>query len=445
MQVVIIGGVAGGMSCASKLKRNLKDDVVIDVYERGNEISFGACGIPFFVSDHIKNEQELIAKTPESFKDEGINVHIFHEVLEVNHKQKSLQIKDIKNDKIIIKNYDKLVIATGARPKELPILKNCENVFTIRNVNDGKNLKNALLNAKNKNFLIIGGGFIGLEIAEACKKYNKNIIILARGKRVMSQVSDEVGNAIMDELARNDIKILTEAQIQNITKNDNKISQVEIKFANESSEILDVDIIINSIGIEPETAFIDAKKSQNQALIVDECMQTNIKDIYAAGDCSIMKSYVTNELFYAPLGTNANKQGRIIADILANKTPKPFKLIGSLALRFFDIDMAKVGINENDAKKLAIITKTHQIRANSYASYYSDEKLNIKITYDEKSRIILGAEIFGQGIVVARANYYAIAIYNKMNVDEFGFLDLCYSPPFSGVWDAALIASNTIK
>ena len=158
-----------------------------------------------------------------------------------------------------------------------------------------------------------------------------------------------------------------------------------------------------------------------------------------------MRSAITGEYTYAPLGTNANKQGRIIGDVLGGVTPKPFKLIGSSALRLFGLDAAKVGLSEKEAAAHGLDYKAHTITGNSYASYYGTEKLNIKVIYDRTSRKILGTQTWGQGIVVPRANYYAIAIYSGLTVDEMGFMDLCYSPPFSGVWDAALIASNTAK
>lgn len=209
---------------------------------------------------------------------------------------------------------------------------------------------------------------------------------------------------------------------------------------------LPVDILINSAGIAPATAFItNVKKAKNGAIYVNERMETSVADVYAAGDCSIMRSAITGEYTYAPLGTNANKQGRIIGDILGGAEPKPFKLIGSSALRLFGMDAAKVGLSEKEARANGLDYKAHMITGNSYASYYGGEKLNIKLIYDAKTRRILGAETYGQGIVVPRANYYAIAIYAGLTVDEMGFMDLCYSPPFSGVWDAALIASNTAR
>ena len=187
------------------------------------------------------------------------------------------------------------------------------------------------------------------------------------------------------------------------------------------------------------------EKAKNGAICVNERMETSVEDVYAAGDCSIMRSAITGLYTYAPLGTNANKQGRIIGDILGGVEPKPFKLIGSSALRLFGMDAAKVGISEKEARANGMDFKVNTITGNSYASYYGTEKLNIKLIYDAKTRVVLGAETWGQGIVVPRANYYAIAIYAGLTVDEMGFMDLCYSPPFSGVWDAALIASNTAK
>ena len=205
-------------------------------------------------------------------------------------------------------------------------------------------------------------------------------------------------------------------------------------------------MVLNCAGIAPATGFIDGvEKAPNGAILVNEKMETSIPDVYAAGDCSVMKHFLTGQYTYTPLGTNANKQGRIIADVLGGKQPKPFALVGCTAMRLFGTDVAKVGLSEEDAARAGLDFKTNTITGNSYASYYGKEKVVVKVVYDAKTRKILGAQTCGQGIVVPRANYYAIAIRAGLTVDEFGFMDLCYSPPFGGVWDAAIIASNTAK
>lgn len=446
MKTVIIGGVAAGMSAASKLKRLLKDDVEIVVYEKGGEVSYGACGIPFYISDHIKQGKELIARTAEEFSQSGIPVKTCHEVTAVDTDEKTVTVKNLHTGEVFTDTYDKLVIGSGAGVRHFPPFdKAYDNLFEIRDVADGTRVKKALFDESQKNVVIVGAGFIGLEVSEACKHYGKNVTVVELADHILASFDEEVSEALKAELEKNGVTVLTGTAVKSLAAENGRITRAIVESGGMTRE-LPVDILINSAGIAPATAFItNVKKAKNGAIYVNERMETSVADVYAAGDCSIMRSAITGEYTYAPLGTNANKQGRIIGDILGGAEPKPFKLIGSSALRLFGMDAAKVGLSEKEARANGLDYKAHMITGNSYASYYGGEKLNIKLIYDAKTRRILGAETYGQGIVVPRANYYAIAIYAGLTVDEMGFMDLCYSPPFSGVWDAALIASNTAR
>lgn len=446
MKVVIIGGVAAGMSAASKLKRNLKDQVEIMVYEKGGEVSYGACGIPFYISDHIKQGRDLIARTAEEFSQSGIPIKTYHEVLKVDTDKKTVLVKNLKTGEEFTDSYDKLVIGSGAAVRHFPPFDQAyENLFEIRDVADGTRVKTALFDENNRHVVIVGAGFIGLEVSEACRRYGKEVTVVELADHILSSFDQEVSEALEGEMEKNGVTVKTGCRVTELKGENGRVIAVILQNGDETEE-LPVDILINSAGIAPATAFIDTvEKARNGAILVNERMETNVADVYAAGDCSIMRSGITGEYTYAPLGTNANKQGRIIGDLLGGVEPKPFKLIGSSALRLFGMDAAKVGLSEKEAKAHGLDYKAHTITGNSYASYYGTEKLNIKLIYDKATRKVLGAETWGQGIVVPRANYYAIAIYAGLTVDEMGFMDLCYSPPFSGVWDAALIASNTAK
>lgn len=446
MKAVIIGGVAAGMSAASKLKRLRKDDAEIVVYEKGGEVSFGACGIPFYISDHIRQGKELIARTAEEFAQSGIPVKTYHEVTGVDTEAKTVTVKNLRTGDVFTDSYDSLVIGSGASVRHFPPFdRKYPNLFEIRDVADGTRVKEALSDEANRHVVIVGAGFIGLELSEACRHYGKMVTVIELAEHVLPAFDGEISTALEEELIRNGVTVRTKTLVKELIAEKGRIVRAVTESGGESKEI-PADIVINSAGIAPATAFItNVEKAKNGAICVNERMETSVKDVYAAGDCSIMRSAITGEYTYAPLGTNANKQGRIIGDILGGVQPKPFKLIGSSALRLFGMDAAKVGISEKEAKARELDYKAHTITGNSYASYYGTEKLNIKLIYDPKTRKILGAETYGQGIVVPRANYYAIAIYAGLTVDEMGFMDLCYSPPFSGVWDAALIASNAAR
>lgn len=446
MKVVIIGGVAAGMSTATKLKRNLGDDVEIVVFEKGDEVSFGACGIPFYISDHIKKGEDLIARTPEQFAASGIPVKVHHEVVAVDEKSKTVTVRQLTTGEEFVESYDKLIVGSGAGVNRFaPFNRFYKNLYEIRNVADGTKVKEKLQEEVVRDVIVVGAGFIGLEIVEACKKYNKNVVLVELADRILSVMDEEVTSVLTSELEKHDVKVLTGYKATELVANNEMINQIVVTNGEEILH-LSADMVINCAGIKPHTEFINCvDKAPNGAIIVNEDMETSVEDIYAAGDCSVMQSAVTGAFLYAPLGTNANKQGRVIADLIGGKERKPFKLIGSSAIKLFEVDAAKVGVSENEAKKLGLDYKVNTITGNSYASYYGSEKVTIKVVYDAKTRKILGAQTVGAGIVVPRANYYAIAIYAGLTVDEFGFMDLCYSPPFSGVWDAALIASNTAK
>ncbi len=447
MDVVIVGAVAGGMSTASRLKRLLKDEVNIIVFEQGEEVSYGACGIPFYISDHIKQKEHLFARTVEQFIEEGIDLRIHHRVESVDSVNKTICVKQLETNEMITQSYDYLVIASGASVNRFaPMDQTYDNLFEVRQVIDGTNIKDMLKKETTKKVVVVGAGFIGMEVAEACKVWHKDVTIVEFAPRVMSLMDEEITQALEAKAIESGIELMLNSKVVKFESNEQVISKVHIE-TNNGIQIVDVDMVINCAGIKPNTSFIDGvDKAFNGALIVDHHMETSVKGIYAAGDCSIMLSSVTNQLTYAPLGTNANKQGRIIADVLAGNKPKPFKLISSSGLKFFNLNAAKVGVSEQEATRYELNFKTHVITGNAYAGYYSNkEKILVKVIYHPETRVIMGAQLVGEGAVVERANYYALAVYNHMTVDQFGMMDFAYSPPFNGVWDVAQIGSNTIK
>ena len=445
MKVVIIGGVAAGMSTAAKLKRTLKDKVDILVFEKGEVVSFAACGIPYYVSGKIAEADSLIERTVEEFAESGIVVKTGHEAVAVDTAEKTVSVFNAATNETIVESYDKLVVASGARVRKIPPLNiDAENLHVVRDVADGVRLRAQLENGGVKKVVIVGAGFIGLEVVEACAKQGKEVLLIEFAERILPVLDPEITDRLVLELQRNKVDVRTGSKVVELVMENGRVAAVVVECG-KGRETIPVDLVVNSVGIVPNAEFIDVEKAVNGAIVVNDRMETSAPDVYAAGDCSVMTSFITQEHQYAPLGTNANKQGRIIAELLAGKKPPRFKLIGSSALKLFDLDAAKVGLSETDAQRLNLDYKTNLITGNSYASYYSEEKLLVKLVYEAKTRKILGAQTCGQGVVVPRANYFAIAIAAGMRVDDFGFLDLCYSPPFSGVWDATMIAANTAK
>ncbi len=445
MKVVIIGAVAGGMATAAKLKRNNKEVEVV-VYEKGEEVSYGACGLPFYISDIIKNDTDLYARSIEDFIHDGIDLHIYHEVIEVNSDEKKVKVKNTKTGKSFWDSYDNLVIASGASVNNRGVLNHeADNYFGIRQVADAYQVKQGLQSNTIEEVVVIGAGFIGIEMLEPLLKYKKKVTLIQREERIFLNVDWDIADKVEQIIKDKGVTVHTDANLLRFNTEGKNIHSVVIEKDGQEMEI-NAQLVLNCAGITPNTKFItNIDKAPNGAIKVNEAMETSIPGIYSAGDCSIMKSAVTKQYEYAPLGTNANKQGRIIADILGGKMPKPFKLLQSMALKLFDFDVGCIGLTEEKAKQLDIPYLAHTITGNSYAGYYSHEKVTIKVIYDPTSRKILGVQCIGQGTVVPRANYYAVAIYSGLTVDEMGMMDFAYSPPFNGVWDVAQIASNTIK
>lgn len=443
MKVVIIGAVAAGMSAAAKLKR-IKPDYEVVVYEKTDIVSFGACGLPYYVGDFFHDPNMMIAREKSKFIESGINLKTFKEVIDVDTLEKTLTIKDCLSGEIFIDNYDKLMIATGASSIMPSLDKSYDNLTTLKDMNDGIKLKELISKEENKNIVIIGAGFIGIETIEAAKKLNKNIHLIGRSNRILSKVFDkEITDLLEEELRKNNIHLHLNETIQKYIGEENITKVITNK-----SEI-DCDIVVMAIGVKPNTSFLEntnIKMLSNGAIIVDECGRTSVEDIYAAGDCATIKNLVTNEDMYVPLATGANKLGRIVGENLGGINSYYPGSLASSCIKVLDMEAAVTGLTEERAKALNLDFKTKCITNYNQTHYYPGrEKLLIKLIYDAKTKVILGGQIAGYKDAVQRANVLATAITAKMTTEQLGMLDLCYAPPFATTWDALNVAGNVSK
>ena len=443
MRVIIIGGVAAGMSAAAKLKR-IKPDYEVVVYEKTDIVSFGACGLPYYVGDFFHDPNMMIAREKSKFIESGIDLKTFKEVIDVDTLEKTLTIKDVLSGEIFIDNYDKLMIATGASSIMPSLDKSYDNLTTLKDMNDGIKLKELISKEENKNIVIIGAGFIGIETIEAAKKLNKNIHLIGRSNRILSKVFDkEITDLLEEELRKNNIHLHLNETIQKYIGEENITKVITNK-----SEI-DCDIVVMAIGVKPNTSFLEntnIKMLSNGAIIVDECGRTSVEDIYAAGDCATIKNLVTNEDMYVPLATGANKLGRIVGENLGGINSYYPGSLASSCIKVLDMEAAVTGLTEERAKALNLDFKTKCITNYNQTHYYPGrEKLLIKLIYDAKTKVILGGQIAGYKDAVQRANVLATAITAKMTTEQLGMLDLCYAPPFATTWDALNVAGNVSK
>lgn len=443
MKVIIIGAVAAGMSAAAKLKR-IKPDYEVIVYEKTDIVSFGACGLPYYVGGFFQDSNMMIAREKSKFIESGIDLRTLKEVIDVNADSKTLTIKDSLTEEIFTDKYDKLMIATGASSIVPSLDKSYENLTTLKDMNDGLKLRELMNKEENNNIVILGAGFIGIETIEAAKKSNKNIHLVGRSSRVLNKVFDkEITDLLEEELKKNNIHLHLGETVKEYVGN-NKITKV----ITNNSEI-DTDLVVIAIGVKPNTSFLkntNIDMLPNGAIIVDEGGKTSIKDVYSAGDCATIKNLVTNEDMYVPLATGANKLGRIVGENLGGMNSSFPGSLASSCIKVLDMEAAVTGLTEEKAKSLNIDYKTKCITNYNQTHYYPGrEKLLVKLVYHAKTKVILGGQIAGYKDAVQRANVIATAITAGMTTDQLGMLDLCYAPPFATTWDVLNVAGNVSK
>lgn len=444
MRIVIIGGVAAGMSAAAKAKRMAKNSEVI-VYEKGSIVSFGACGLPYYVGDFFDNPQGMIARTPEQFRESGVEVNINHEVLKVDTEKKIVIVKNLETDEIFESSYDKLMVATGANAVLPPVegIKTLKNIFTLKSIDDGIDLKKAMMKEENKEVLVIGAGYIGIEVIEAAKQLGKNVRVIQRGKRVMGASFDrEITDLMEEEIRSHGVDLHLEEVVKKIEGN----SMVE-KVITDKGEY-NADIVVIATGVRPATGFLEGTgiEMDRGAIIIDEEGKTSVDSIYSAGDCAMVYHKVRKKNVYIPLATTANKIGRVVGENLAGAKNKFSGTLGSACIKVMDLEAGRTGITETDAKLDGINYKTILVKDKNQTNYYpGQENIFVKLIYDAETKVILGGQIIGKNGAVLRVDVIAMAVATKMKTSELGMMDFCYAPPFARTWDVLNVSGNVAK
>ena len=444
MKVIIIGGVAAGMSAAAKLKR-VNKEVDIVVYEKTEHVSFGACGLPYFVGNFFEDADRMLARSVEAFKSSGIEVYPRHEVLNVDEKQKVVTIKNLVTEEVFMDTYDKLMIATGASAIYPPIENSqLNNVFTLKSMEDGHRLKAAMQDDSKKSIAIIGAGFIGLEVVEAAHQYHKKVSIFEINTRILNETFDkEITDILEEELISQDVTLYLGQKVEALI-GENKVSGVRT-----GSQILEADIVVLTAGVRPNTAFLEStniKRLKNGAIIVNEYGETSLKDVYAAGDCATVKHFLKDEPAYIPLATVANKLGRVVGENLGGNSQTFDMALASSCLKVLDLEAGRTGLSEQEASLQNINYKTVFVNDMNQTNYYpNQQKISVKLLYEADTHIILGGQIVGKRDAVQRVNVLATAIYARLTTQQLALMDFCYAPPFSRTWDVLNIVGNVAK
>ncbi|PTQ57240.1 MAG: NADH dehydrogenase [Candidatus Carbobacillus altaicus] len=431
---VIIGGDAAGMSAATQIRR-LDPEGSITVLEKTTHISYAQCGLPYWVSGVVPSGDKLVARTKEAFQEQyAIDVHLEEEAISIDPEQKTVTARR-KDGTEHLYAYDRLLIATGARAVLPPWADlSLDGVYALKTMDDADRLIQGLKNHPVENVVIIGGGYIGLEMVEAFYHLGKKVTLLDLAPHVALTFDPEMAQIVQAGLQEKGIHLALGEEVVRLDSEARVVRSVETKH-----HTYPADLVLIAIGVVPNSELakaIGARLGPKGAIWVDQTMQTSIPDIYAAGDCATQYHRIKKEDDFVPLGTHANKQGRTAGTNMAGGRAVFTGIVGSAIMKVLDVTMGRTGLNEREAKALGLIYDTVTIRARSHAHYYPDAKtLHIKLLYERESRKLLGGQIIGQDGVDKRIDVLATALFNEMTLEALQGLDLSYAPPYNSVWD----------
>ena len=445
MKVVIIGGVAGGATAAARIRR-LDENAEIIIFERSGYISYANCGLPYYIGGVIEDKDNLTLQTPEGFyRRFRIKAHIEHEVTNIDTKNKTVSVTNIKTGTSFIESYDKLILSPGAKPILPDFYTENERTFTLRTVEDTLKIRGFIEQNHPKTAVVIGGGFIGIEMAENLSELGVQTTIIQRSNHLLPTIDCDMASFIHASFRSRGVQLL----LNNITE---KMSMIDNKILLELSNGKQIytDMVVIAIGVSPENTL--AKKAGLElglkgAIKVNSKMETSVPDIYAVGDAVQVKHYITMQDVVIPLAGPANKQGRIAADNICGLNSEYKGSQGSSVIKLFDMTVATTGINEQQAKSIGYNYEKVILTQNSHAGYYPNATaMTIKLIFEKESYKILGAQIVGYDGVDKRIDVIATAIRAGLRADELKDLDMAYAPPYSSAKDpvnmAGFVAEN---
>lgn len=426
MKVVIIGGVAGGMSAATRLRR-LDEQAEIIILEKGPHVSFANCGLPYYVSGEITERDELLVQTPASLKARfNLEVRTESEVIEIDGQAKKIKIQ--VGQEVYWESYDSLIMSPGGRPFIPSILglSEADNVFTLRNVVDLDRIMTFAKERRPQKALVIGAGFIGLEMAENLARKGLAVTIVEKASHVLPPLDKEMAVLVETELHKHQVRVLTGVSVKQIVKG----GHIQL----DDGQNIETDLIILSVGVQPETAL--AKKAGiklgvSGGILVDAQYRTNLPDVYAVGDAIAVTQQITGEEAMISLASPANRQGRQVADVIAGLPRVNQGSIGTAIVRLFDLTAAVTGLNERQAKLAGLNYQVIHVRGNDHAGYYPGAtSVLLKLLFNPQTGTIYGAQGVGEKGVDKRIDILATAIKGQLTVADLPELELAYAPPF---------------
>lgn len=443
-KILIVGGVAGGAGTAARLRR-LDENARIILFERGSYISFANCALPYYIGGEITDKNALTVQTVQSFTARfNVDVRIHSNVTAIHPDTKTVSVYDTQNNRVYEESYDSLVLSPGAEPVRPPIEGiQSERVFTLRSIPDTFAIKEFIEKKHARSAAIVGGGFIGIEMAENLKRAGLEVTLIEMADQVIAPVDYDIACEVHAHLQEKGVRLQLNSALSSVSDTG---SALDIQL---TSGNVKADMMILAIGVNPESALAHAaglKLSPKGAIVVDEHMRTSDPSIYALGDAVQIKDFVSEQDGYVPLAGPANKQARIVADVICGVPSSYCGTQGSSIIKAFDLTVGATGINEKTAKRLGIAYEKSFTYSSNHASYYPGaQSMSIKTLYDPQTGSILGAQIVGREGVDKRLDVFATAIRARMKAADLAQLELSYAPPYNSAKDPVNIAGFVIE
>jgi NADPH-dependent 2,4-dienoyl-CoA reductase/sulfur reductase-like enzyme len=449
VKLVVVGGDAAGMSAASQARKRLgPDELEIVAFERGSFTSYSACGIPYWIGGAVKDRDALIARRPEEFAKSGITVHVRHEVVGIDLPAREVVVRDLESSGERREGFDHLMYATGALPVTPDWARvDAGGVFGVQTLDDGTAIHAWLdRDPQPRRAVVIGGGYVGVEMAEAMVRRGLDVVLLEKSPQPMSTVDPDMGERVREAICGLGIEVRTQTHVQALETSDGRVSAVVTPEGT-----LPADIVVLGLGVRPNTGLAvrsGIPVGVTGGLRTDLRMrvigpQGHLDGIWAAGDC-VQTTHRTSGLpVHIPLGTHANKQGRVAGINIGGGYATFPGVIGTGVTKVCDLEVARTGLTEKEAERAGFAYVTATVESTSRAGYYPGaSSMVVKLIAEKRTGMLLGAQIVGREEAAKRIDALAIAIWNRMTVEEMTALDLSYAPPFSPVWDPVLIAAR---
>ncbi|MFO0695204.1 MAG: FAD-dependent oxidoreductase [Polyangiales bacterium] len=441
LRIVVIGGVAAGTSAASQAKRR-RPEARVTLVERGAHVSYGACGIPYNLEDPSRSMDDLVVVSAQTFRSErGIDVRLRTEAVAIDTDAKLVRLRDLATSEESELPYDKLVIATGAAPVKLPIPgMDLPGVHHLRELEDGCALKERLATGNVRRAAIIGAGYIGMEVAEAFRFRGLEVVVLEKTDQVVPGFEREIATRVAEEARANGVRLELGIDVHGLEKRGDTLV-----CRTDRGEI-EADLVLVSVGVRPNVALAKAAGIQlgpTGAIAVDDRQRTSVPDVFAAGDCCEAFHRLTGMPAYVPLGTTANKQGKVAGANAVGGDVRFAGIVGTAGFKVFDLEVARTGLGAGEIARLGRrVSRSTSTQSSRGHAYPGGAPVTSVLFVDPETHTILGAQMVGHAAVAKRIDVFATAILAGLTVEEVEDLDLSYAPPFAPVYDPILIAAN---